>query len=204
MVAPDTLLLATENSSKAIELTNIFERLLGREISIITMRDLDFRIALPEETGNSFCEIAIAKASAASLASGLPSFGDDSGLCVDALGGAPGIRSRRWTGEYDDDLSRNHALIDALAAYPDQRQAAFVTCAAIAFPGAAAVSAIGECRGTILDAPRGNNGFGYDPIFEVDTLGLTLAELSLEDKNAVSHRRRAVECLLKLLGWISV
>jgi XTP/dITP diphosphohydrolase len=134
--------------------------------------------------------------------SGLPSIGDDSGLCVDALEGAPGIKSRRWAGELNDDSARNAALIKALQPFPDKRTASFITCAALCIPGQKSVDAVGECRGTIVDVPRGENGFGYDPIFEVAGLGSTMAELTQAEKNSVSHRARAIGSLIAKLGWI--
>jgi XTP/dITP diphosphohydrolase len=203
MSVPEKIILATENRGKAAEMSAIIEALIGSKTTVIALFDLEKPIALPPEVGNSYEEIAIAKAQAVLDATGLPCIADDSGLCVDALDGAPGIRSRRWVLGADDDMSRNLALIDALKDETDIRSAAFVTCAAFASPDNPPVSALGKCRGTILSKPRGKNGFGYDPIFKVQDMNLTMAELTAEQKNAVSHRSRAIKNLISMLGWLT-
>jgi XTP/dITP diphosphohydrolase len=201
MNRPIKILLATENTAKVEEMTSVIERLTNRSITVIGLRDLDRGVTLPEEVGSTFCEIATSKAQAAMDASGLPSIGDDSGLCVDVLEGAPGIKSRRWAGENVDDSGRNAALIYAVSAFPPSPAARFVTCVALCLPGEAPVSAIGECRGHIVGIPRGNNGFGYDPIFEVENSGLTMAELDASQKNKISHRAIALQNLFDKLSW---
>jgi XTP/dITP diphosphohydrolase len=203
VAVPDKLLLATENRGKAREMSQILGSLLGRRSVLITLNDIPNQVAFPEEEGESFEEIAASKAAFATQATGLPSIADDSGLCVDSLSGAPGIKSRRWVPSADSDEARNIALLHVMAAYPEQRSARFVTCAAVCFPDGRIVTAYGECKGSITRSPRGDNGFGYDSVFEVDGLRKTMAELSESEKDAVSHRGRAIIALVNKLGWNS-
>ena len=161
-------------------------------------------LALPvEEDAPTFAGNAEKKARAALAASGLPSLADDSGLEVDALGGAPGVRSARWAGEPCDDAANNAKLLRELAGVPDARRTARFRCA-LAFvdrDGALLVSD-GTCEGRIGHAPRGSNGFGYDPLFVIvggDGDGRTMAELPTDEKNRISHRARALAKMAKLL-----
>ena len=191
------LMLATGNPGKVREFRDILALhldLVG--VSLLTPRD--WPIPLPDvaETGATFAENARLKAEALASATGLPSLADDSGLCVDALGGAPGLYSARWAGAGASDVDRNANLLLALADVPPKgRMARFVCTAALAAPGWETVMAEGVCAGIILDAPRGTNGFGYDPLFLLPDLDKTMAELAAEEKNRLSHRALAVSRL---------
>jgi len=209
------VVLATGNPGKLRELRAIVEALaadagggsspLGA-IELVAPSDLPGggRVDYPEE-GDDYRANALAKARAAAETLGLPALADDSGLEVEALGGAPGPRSARWGGPGLDDRGRVAKLLAALEAVPGaSRRARFVCWAAWAEPGGQAFAREGECRGRLLDAPRGEGGFGYDPVFvpeEEDAPGAqarTLAELPPTTKNHLSHRRRAVGTLLPL------
>ena len=157
----------------------------------------------PEETGLTFVENALIKARAACAATGLPALADDSGVVVDALGGAPGVRSARYAGAGASDADNVAKLLEALAEVaPRERGAAFV-CSIVYLRHARDPCPIvceGVWRGRILEAPRGSGGFGYDPVFFIEVLGRTAAELSRTDKNAVSHRGQALAQLLDRLA----
>jgi XTP/dITP diphosphohydrolase len=186
------LVVATRNAGKLHEFRDL-ARGLG-----VHLRALDEfpDLADPEETGATFAENALLKARAAADATGLWALGDDSGLCVDALDGAPGVRSARFAP--GDDAARWRKLLDLLTEVPAERRAARFVCAlAIASPGGQSMVVEGRCEGRIAAAPRGRHGFGYDPVFELaeDPGGRTLAELSTAEKRAVSHRGRAFEAL---------
>ncbi len=152
----------------------------------------------PAETESTFAGNALLKARAAVEATGLPSLADDSGLCVDALNGMPGVLSARWAGVAKDDLANNRLLLEQLADVPDERRAAHFSCAvAFAYPvGAAGVAehvVHGEMPGRIIREMRGSGGFGYDVLFVADgDDGRTSAELSVEEKDAISHRGKAL------------
>jgi XTP/dITP diphosphohydrolase len=189
-----TLLLATRNAGKLAEL----RRLLASDggVRVIGLADVP---PFPEapETGATFAENALAKARDAAAASGLPAVADDSGLAVDALNGMPGVLSARWVGRHGDDLANLQLLLAQLEDVPDERRgAAFVCAAALVVPGAAEIVEHGEWRGRIARAPRGTGGFGYDPIFVPDGDRRTSAELRPEEKDAASHRGRALRALL--------
>ncbi len=144
----------------------------------------------------TFAENALLKAQAVAVATGLPAVADDSGLCVDVLGGAPGVFSARWCGRHGDDAANLELLLAQLPdVAPEHRGADFVCAAALALPGGAERVAQGRLDGTLTSAPRGSNGFGYDPIFVPDGEGRTTAELSAAEKNAISHRGRAFRAL---------
>ncbi len=192
------LLIATNNRGKLNEIRQI---LLGLNIRVIPPRDLGKAAPDFPENGETFRENALEKARAWSEFSGMPCLADDSGLCVDALGGAPGVFSARFAGEPPDDRRNNEKLLRLLENVPDSgRQARFVCCIALHLPGQAEITFDGEARGTILREPRGSNGFGYDPLFLYPPLGLSFAELDREIKNSVSHRAQA---LAKMKKWIT-
>lgn len=151
------------------------------------------------ETGRTFADNALAKAREGVAFTGLPSVADDSGLAVDALNGMPGILSARWAGRHGDDLANLQLVLGQLADVVD-RGAAFVCAAAFALPDGRADVVLGELRGTLLTSPRGSGGFGYDPIFVPDGYDVTTAELSPEDKDAISHRGQAFRALAPLLA----
>lgn len=179
-------ILASNNKNKLRELKEILSA-LGEEVVSQSEAGLSLEA---EETGATFAENAYIKAKAALDASGQPCIADDSGLCVDALGGAPGVYSARYGGGLSD--GEKCTLLLKNTENAEQRSARFVSSIACVFPNGDILRAEGICEGEISDAPRGENGFGYDPIFYIPELGKTMAELSGEEKNAVSHRGRAL------------
>jgi len=191
-------ILATTNAGKLAEYRDLLADLP------ITFAALDRTSEAPEETGSSFAENALIKARHASQASSKPAMADDSGLCVAALGGAPGVRSARYAGpEASDHANLERLLADLSHVEGDQRGAVF-HCVIVALQqpdDPAPVIALGRWPGLIAAEPKGNNGFGYDPVFFDPVLGKTAAELSPDKKNAVSHRSRACQELTRLLGF---
>jgi XTP/dITP diphosphohydrolase len=192
------LLLATTNSGKAQE----YKALLGGvPYEIVTMPEQGIYLDV-EETGATFEENARLKAETLAAASGLLSLADDSGIEVDALDGQPGVHSSRFAGEGATDEDRYRLLLEKLQGVPDGRRTARFRCViAVAAPGGRVELYSGECPGVITAEPRGSHGFGYDPVFFIPELGKTMAELSSEEKNKISHRSRAArkarEALLK-------
>jgi XTP/dITP diphosphohydrolase len=187
--------LATGNRGKLAELRSLI-RDAGLDIELVPQTDLGIDSA-PEE-GTTFVENALAKARHAARASGLAAIADDSGLCVDALGGAPGVHSARYAGDAADDRANVVKLLDALRSVPDDERGARFHCVLVALGSAddaAPLIASGEWRGHIAARPRGTGGFGYDPVFVDPGTGLTAAELSPAAKNLVSHRGRALTAL---------
>ncbi|MDD7700603.1 MAG: XTP/dITP diphosphatase [Eubacteriales bacterium] len=184
------MVLATRNAGKAAELQALLRARYGAKITLLTLSEIGFEGDI-EETGQTFAENALLKARAAAAASGKIGLGDDSGLVVPALGGAPGIYSARYAGEHGNDEKNNAMLLQNLSGKTDRR--AFFECVlACALPNGENFTVSGRCEGIILESPRGRNGFGYDPLFYVPGLGKTLAEMSGEEKNAISHRGAAV------------
>ncbi len=182
------LLLATHNRGKAREYQSL---LPGISLDIVTLTDMGITLEVAE-TGQNFEENARLKAGAYARASGLLTLADDSGLEVDALGGEPGVRSARYAGKDATDAERNSFLLAKLNDVPENKRAArFVCVIAIAAPEGKITTFRGECRGFIANAPLGKHGFGYDPVFYVPEMGKTMAELTPEEKNRVSHRARA-------------
>jgi XTP/dITP diphosphohydrolase len=190
------LVLASGNAGKLRE----FRRLLA-PLGIDVIAQAELGIEEADEPHASFVENAIAKARHASAHANLPALADDSGICVRALGGAPGVLSARYAGEPRSDARNNAKLIAALAAVADRR--AHYACVLALMRHAEDPEPViteGAWHGTIIDAPRGTGGFGYDPLFlDVDT-GLTGAELPLERKNELSHRGKAIRALIARLG----
>jgi XTP/dITP diphosphohydrolase len=184
------LLFATGNPGKLRELRG----LVGDAVEVVSLKDLP-PIPEPEETGVTFEENAELKARAYSAASGLPALADDSGLCVDALGGRPGVYSARYA--EGDDKARYQKLLAELSGVPDeQRTAAFVCSLCLVRPGGGpAIFELGRCEGRIGHEPRGSHGFGYDPVFLLPG-GKTMAELTAEEKAAISHRGVAFQKML--------
>ncbi len=184
-----TLVLATANPGKVIE----FERLLAEAGIPLRVLGLDaVGLSAPPETGETFEENAILKARNAAEGSGLPALADDSGLAVDGLDGSPGVRSARYACDESDDEANRQRLIAELARVPEEARTARFHCAiAIALPGGTIETVAGTCEGRVITEPRGTGGFGYDSLFLIPERGLTLAELTLEDKNRISHRARA-------------
>lgn len=193
------VLLATRNSDKLVELRRILEAEGVRGIEVV---GLDAVPEFPEapETGATFEENAVAKAADAARATGLPSVADDSGLAVDALNGMPGVLSARWAGAHGDDQANLDLLLGQLSDVPDDRRGGgFVSAAALVLPGGEEFVVRGEWRGTIARAERGSNGFGYDPIFVPEGESRTSAELTPDEKDADSHRGRALRSLVPRL-----
>ena len=182
------LVLASKNPKKLKEMSEI---LSGMGVEVCLQSDVGIDIDV-EETGATFEENSLLKAKAVMEASGLPAIADDSGLCVDSLDGAPGVYSARYGGEGLDDTGRYKLL---LANMPKgaARTAKFVSVITCCFPNGDVLTARGECPGTIAFAPMGEGGFGYDPVFFLPKLKKTFAQLAPEEKNAISHRGRALE-----------
>lgn len=191
------LVLASRNAKKIAELRSIMER---AGFSLAGLEEFP-GAPEPEETGATFAENAVIKAKSALAFTGLPALADDSGLAVEALGGAPGVRSARYAGESASDADNNRLLLANLAGVPAGRRAAKFVCAiALALPDGGVFVREGETSGEILFQPRGGGGFGYDPLFLSDDLGVAFAEADGESKNRVSHRGRALAGCMKLLG----
>jgi XTP/dITP diphosphohydrolase len=190
------VVLATRNGHKVRELRVILED-LTKELDLEIVGLGEFPDA-PDvaETGVTFNQNASLKALSAARATGLPALADDSGLAVNVLGGAPGVFSARWAGTHGQDRANLELLLGQLADVPDeQRSAAFVCVAALALPNGTVVLRQGRMPGMLAREPRGDNGFGYDPILVVDGDSRTSAELTFEEKNAISHRGKAFRAL---------
>lgn len=194
-----TLLVATRNDAKLAELRRMVE---ARGLDVIGLHDVEPFEEAPE-TGATFEENALAKARDAADATGLVAVADDSGLAVDALNGMPGVLSARWSGHRGERDRREHdvanlaLVLDQLADVPEERRgAAFVCAAAAATPDGRTAVVTGTWPGRIVRSPRGVNGFGYDPAFVPEGGSRTSAELSADEKDAVSHRSRALAALL--------
>ena len=181
------LVLASKNEKKLKEMRDILSQ-MGVEVCLESAVGVDVDV---EETGATFEENSLLKAKAVMEASGLPAIADDSGLCVDALGGAPGVYSARYGGPGLDDAGRYRLLLENMKGQP--RAAKFVSVITCCFPNGDVLTARGECPGTIAFAPMGEGGFGYDPVFFVPGLKKTFAQLTAEEKNAISHRGKAME-----------
>jgi XTP/dITP diphosphohydrolase len=189
------IVLATENRGKVTELRS----LVGDITDVVDLGA--FSLTLPPETGSSFAKNAIAKAAFASEQTGLIAIADDSGLEVDALMGLPGVRTARFAGEYASDAQNRAKLLSAMAHVPDgDRRANFVSVIAISRPEVEAnvLTATGCCHGSIAHEERGTHGFGYDSIFQIPD-GRMMAELTSEQKNAMSHRGAAMRRIVPLL-----
>jgi XTP/dITP diphosphohydrolase len=190
------LLLATNNPGKAAEYRGLLE---GCGWELVAPRDLGLHLEV-EEAGADYAENARIKAEAFAKASGLVALADDSGIEVDALGGAPGSLSARFGGEDASDAQRVALLLERLAGVPPERRSARFRCLiAVARPDGEVSLFEGQCEGRVAEEPRGEGGFGYDPVFLLPERGLTLAELPPEEKNAVSHRGRAARQARALL-----
>ncbi len=191
---PDKVVFASGNPGKLREV-----RKLLAELGVEVLAQSDFGVESAEETGTTFEENALIKARHAAAATGLPAIADDSGLAVDALEGRPGVYSARYAGPGADDAANIDKLLTELGD-ADDRSAAFHCAACLVFPGEPeSVIATGEWRGTILEARTGTAGFGYDPVFFDPELGRSAAELTSEEKNARSHRGKALRGLVDAL-----
>ena len=193
------LVLASGNAGKLRE----FARLLG-PLAIEVVPQAELGIPEAEEPHATFIENALAKARHASAGSGLPALADDSGICVGALGGAPGVQSARYAGEPKSDARNNAALVAALRGVADRRAHYYCVLVLVRRPDdPEPIIAEGVWHGRVIDAPRGSGGFGYDPHFEDATTGMTGAELPLARKNALSHRGKAMRRLIARLEELS-
>lgn len=200
MRALGRLVLASRNPGKVVEVRALLEP-LGFEVRSLDEAGVGPEVELPEPHP-SFAENALSKARALHALAGGFALGDDSGLEVDALGGAPGVYSARYAGASGEgrDRANNEKLLAALAAVPEAgRTARFVCCLALVPPEGPPLAVRGVCEGRILTAPRGQDGFGYDPLFLPEGCARSMAELSLAEKNRLSHRGRA---LVSLVGVI--
>nr|WP_325236316.1 XTP/dITP diphosphatase [uncultured Oscillibacter sp.] len=187
----EKFVLATHNPGKLAEMKAI---LSGLGVEVVSPAEVDV-----EETGTTFAENAMLKAKAICAAAGLPAIADDSGLCVDALNGGPGVYSARYGGEELDDRKRRLLLLRNLRG--QTTRAAHFTCAvACAFPDGDTLTAEGRCDGAIAFAPLGEGGFGYDPVFLIPEKGKTFGQLSPEEKSAISHRGKALAAFVEKLG----
>lgn len=185
--------LASKNAHKLEEISKIVEQF---DLQLVLQSELGIDVDV-EETGTTFEENSMLKARAVMEKSGLPAIADDSGLMVEALDGAPGIYSARFGGDRcHSDRERYEYLLSLLENVPEERRTArFVSVITLLYPDGSAVVARGECPGVILRGPRGENGFGYDPVFFVEEDGKTMAEMAPERKNEISHRARALQAL---------
>lgn len=210
-MAAETVVLATWNAAKLRELA----RILGAEDRAsqdggaqIRLAGLDEFPGAPDvpETGATFEENALLKARAIADYTGLPAVADDSGLCVDALNGMPGVLSARWAGGHGDDQANLELVLAQVGYVPDTRLGAqFVCAAALVIPGPRVREWVvtGQVEGRLIRAPRGSGGFGYDPIFLPDGFGQTTAEMTAEAKDAISHRGRAFRALTPFIGRLA-
>ncbi|GAA3471034.1 RdgB/HAM1 family non-canonical purine NTP pyrophosphatase [Nonomuraea roseola] len=188
------IVLATRNAGKIVEL----RRILGG-FDVVGLEEFP-EIGEVAETGLTFAENALLKAHAVAQGSGLPAVADDSGLCVDALNGMPGVFSARWSGRHGDDDANLDLLLAQVSDVPDERRTAHFTCsAALALPSGEERVVEGVLQGSLLRQRRGVNGFGYDPIFVPDSESRTTAEMSAEEKDAISHRGRAFRALAPIV-----
>ena len=186
--------IATNNPNKLREIRAILGGFFDEALSL---SDLGIDIDI-EETGTTLTENALIKARTIRDLTGLPALADDSGLMVDALGGAPGVYSARYAGEEHDDKKNNALLLKNLEGKP--RDAKFCSVIALCYPDGRELTAEGSVRGVILEEERGTGGFGYDPLFFSPELGKTFAEATPEQKNSISHRSRALRAMLELLS----
>jgi XTP/dITP diphosphohydrolase len=193
------LVLATANRHKLIELTRI---LAAGHVDVELCGLADFPGA-PEvqETGSTFAENALLKARAVAEFTALPAVADDSGLCADALNGMPGVLSARWSGRHGDDAANLRLVLAQVSDVPQERRGAqFVCAAALVLPDGREHVSEGVLRGSLAREPRGQNGFGYDPIFEPENSTLTTAEMDPADKDRISHRGKALRALAPVIA----
>ncbi|MEY3857188.1 MAG: hypothetical protein RLZZ193_837 [Actinomycetota bacterium] len=189
------LVLATRNQGKIEEFRRILEELAPGQIDLIGVDQFPHLVDV-DETGSTFEENSLLKARYTSEATGLPAIADDSGLCVDALNGDPGIYSARWAGTHGDDRANLEKVLEQLKDVPDENRTAYFICvASLVLPDGRQKVAEGRFEGHILHAPVGNNGFGYDPIFQPLGMSISSAQMSAEEKDLVSHRGKSLRSL---------
>lgn len=185
----ESLVLATHNKGKITEMSSVLKPYVGRLLSAN-----DIKFSEPEETGTTFAENALLKARSACKETGLPALADDSGLCVNALDGQPGIYSARWAGE-DKDFDMAMGFIDTKLIDNDDRSAYFIAVLALVFPDGQEHTFEGRVEGNLIWPPSGDKGFGYDPMFVQEGKRLTFGEMEPEEKRKISHRAKALEKL---------
>jgi len=198
------LVLATRNQGKITEFRRILDALAPGAIELIGVDQFPDLVDV-DETGSTFEENSLLKARYTCQATGLPAIADDSGLCVDALNGDPGIFSARWAGTHGNDQANLEKVLDQLKGVPDEKRTAHFMCvASLVLPDGREQVAEGRFDGHILHAPVGENGFGYDPIFQPLGLGISSAQMSAEEKDLVSHRGKSLRSIaphvIQLLG----
>lgn len=195
------VVIASRNEHKIDEMRRILNE-AGLSLDLVGIQEFP---DLPDvdETGTTFAENALLKAREICAFTGLPAIADDSGLCVDALGGMPGIFSARWAGTHGNDLANLQLLLAQIShVVPDRRTASFRCAAAIVMPSGAEEVVEGIMAGRLIDTPRGTNGFGYDPIFIAEGYSITTAEMDSASKDAISHRGRAIAALAPTLAQL--
>ncbi len=191
------IILATKNKGKIREFREALAEIGWEGVPLSEVAD----VAEPEETGMTFMENALQKARAYAEAVGMPVLSDDSGIIADVLGDEPGIYSARYAGVHGDDEANNQKLIERLRPYSgDDRRAHYVCAVALVFPDGQSVTAEGTCEGILRDFYAGTGGFGYDPLFYLPQFGKTMAEISLAEKNSISHRGKALRKLIEKLS----
>ena len=196
------MVLATRNAGKLRELARILTAAGGAQVRLAGLDSFPGAPDVPE-TGATFEENALLKARAIARYTGLPAVADDSGLCVDALNGMPGVLSARWAGKHGDDRANLELVLAQVADVPDARLGArFVCAAALVLPGSGTREWVvtGQLEGRLIRAPRGTGGFGYDPIFLPDGFAQTTAEMTADAKDAISHRGRAFRALAPFIA----
>lgn len=192
---PHKLLLATRNKGKIEEFRRILEDIAAGQIELVGLDQFP-NLHDVDETGSTFEENALLKAREMCEASGIPAIADDSGLCVDYLNGDPGIFSARWAGSHGDDKANTAKVLASLADVPDERRGAhFICVAALALPDGRTHVEEGKFDGWILREPIGDQGFGYDPIFCPDGYAISSAQMSAEEKDAISHRGKSLRAI---------
>lgn len=190
------VVLATRNQGKIREFQKRFSEIGWEVIPIADIAD----IPEPEETGTTFRENALQKARYYAEAVNLPVLSDDSGIIADVLGNEPGVYSARYAGVHGNDEANNQKLVEVLRSYRGEARRGHYMCViAVVWPNGREITAEGRCNGIIRDFYKGTGGFGYDPLFYLPEFGKTMAELSMEEKNKISHRGKAVDAMLKKL-----
>jgi XTP/dITP diphosphohydrolase len=196
-----SILLATANPHKVEEIVAMLAE-AAIEAKVVSLLDFP-HLEIPEESGATLEANAIIKAQAAASATGLIAVADDSGLEVAALGGQPGVQSKRFAGEFASDADRYNKLLEMMRDVPEsERQARFRCCIAIVAPDSAPILINGICAGHIAFSPSGTHGFGYDPVFIPEGMQVTMAELPMAEKNRISHRFRALQAAIPVIKGV--